>query len=86
MPGTGNGTVSSALVARIDAPLPAGLAEAGEESAGGAYASGGEGTAVAAGLGGGDFKDLRFKLNLTAYDAVQGDTITPSVTYSAKCI
>ena len=83
--GAGNGTASSALVARIDASLPASLTEVGEESASGAYASVGGGTAVASGLGGGDLKDIWFKLNLTPYDAVQGETITQSVTYSAQC-
>ena len=82
---TGNGTASSALVARVDTSLPAGLTEVGEAGRGGAYAPVGEGTAVAAGLGGGAIKDLWFKLNLTAYDAVQAETITQSVTYSAQC-
>ena len=82
---TGNGTASSALVARIDTSLSACLTEVGEESAGGAHASVGGGTAVAAGLGGGDLRDIWLKLNLTPYDAVQGDAITQSVTYSAQC-
>ena len=36
----------------------------------------GGGTAMAAGLGGGGDRPLWFKLDLTAYDAVQGETIT----------
>ena len=83
--GTGNGTASSALVARVDTSLPASLTEVSEAGKGGAYEAVGEGTAVAEGLGGGAIKDLWFKLNLTAYDAVQGKTITQSVTYSAQC-
>ena len=83
--GAGNGTASSALVARVDASLPASLTEVSEAGAAAGYAAVGEGTAVAAGLGGGDDKPLWFKLNLTAYDAVQGGTITQSVTYSAQC-
>ena len=81
----GNGTASSALVARIDASLPAGLTEVGEDGEGGAYEPVGGGTAVASGLGGGDLRDIWFKLNLTPYDAVQGDAITQSVTYNAQC-
>ena len=81
----GNGTASSALVARVDASLPASLTEVREETEGGAYAAVGEGTAVAAGLGGGDDRNLWFKLNLTQYSAVQGKTITQSVTYNVQC-
>ncbi len=82
---TGNGTASSALVARVDVSLPASLTEVREEIEGGAYAAVGGGTAVAAGLGGGDDRQLWFKLNLTQYSAVQGETITQSVTYNAQC-
>ena len=45
-----------------------------------------QGTAAAGGLGGGDVGQLWFKLNLTACDAVQGETIAPSITYGALCI
>ncbi len=83
--GAGNGTASSAIVARVDTSLPAGLTEVSEAGAAAGYAAVGEGTAVAAGLGGGDVKNLWFKLNLTPYDAAQGGTITQSVTYSAQC-
>lgn len=58
------------------------MTEAGE---GGAYAAVGGRTAVAAGLGGGDAKPPWFKLNLTAHNAVQGEAIAQSDTYSAQC-
>ena len=84
--GTGNGTASGALVARVDMSLPAGLTEVREEIEGSAYEAVGEGTTVASGLGGGDDRQLWFKLNLTQYSKVQGETITQSVTYNAQCV
>ena len=84
--GTDNGTASSALVARVDTSLPASLTEVSEAGKGGAYEAVGEGTAVAEGLGGGAIKDLWFKLNLTQYSKVQGETITQSVTYNVQCV
>ena len=44
------------------------------------------GMAVASGLEGGAAAPLWFRLNLTPYDALQGGTLTQSITYQAECV
>ena len=94
----GGGMVSSVFTAYLLATMPASVTEVREECRiidgmfiecedGVDYAPLVDGTAVVGrGLGAGDWVGLSFRLNLTPYDALQGGTLTQSVTYQAECV
>ena len=71
--------------ADVPAPFPASATEVVMEGAGGPYVPLANGTAVAAGLGGGQEAGLWFRLNLDPYEDVRAGMLVQEVTYQAMC-
>ena len=91
----------SVFTAYLLATMPASVTEVREEpreprvvdgvivagGGGGQYMPLADGTAVVLdGLEAGNWAELSFRLNLTPYDALQGGTLTQSITYQAECV
>ena len=69
------------------APLPASATEVGAAGPGGPYAALADGTAVSAGLGGGQEAPLWFRLDLSTHGGLRGGTtLVQDVTYRAECV
>ena len=96
-----SGTAPSVFTAYLLATMPASVTEVREEpreprvvgdrlvagGGGGQYVPLADGTAVVGrGLEAGNWAQLSFRLNLTPYDALQGGTLTQSITYQAECV
>ena len=90
------GAAPSVFTAYLLATMPASVTEVREGSSGaeGVFLGGedeyvplADGTAVVGrGLEAGAWAPLSFRLNLTPYDALQGGTLTQSITYQAECV
>ena len=93
----GAGTAPSVFTAYLLATMPASVTEVleGPRFDGRQFVAGGgdeyvplaDGKAIVLrGLEAGTWAQLSFRLNLTPYDALQGGTLTQSITYQAECI
>ncbi len=92
------GTAPSVFTAYLLATMPASVTEMREAGrfVGGEFIESGDGVdyaplvdgtaVVGRGLGADNWVDLSFRLNLTPYDALQGGTLTQSITYQAECV
>ena len=85
--GAGSGSAAHVNTGSLVLSLPASATEMSTAGASGPYAVLAGGTAVAAGLGGGQEAPLWFRLNLTPYDDLRaGTTLVQNITYHAECV